>query len=87
MRPAAGLVVFPCGVSVYADDHICPAYAVERGVRYGAVRTNEDERQRLPEIILFLCVMWSEIKNILLKTSGREHPRPSGHLCTARLRL
>lgn len=50
MRPAAGSVVFQCCVSVYADDHICPAYAVERGVRYGAVRTNEDERQRLPEL-------------------------------------
>lgn len=45
--------MFQCCVSVYADDHICAAHAVERGVRYGAVRTvrtNEDERQRLPEL-------------------------------------
>lgn len=32
MRPAAGSVVFQCCVSVYADEHICPAYAVERGM-------------------------------------------------------
>lgn len=29
---------------------IGPAHAVERGVRCGAVTTNEGERQRLPEL-------------------------------------